>query len=568
MLTHLATYLLSCMAELPVFALYALVALWAGADCAGLPIPMEPALLFLGALVAEGKVILPIAIGIVALAELIFAGAAYELGRRVPLARAIHVGRYVGLTPMRAEHVELWLRTRGIHGAVIASITPVLRTFAPYIMGVAGLPRRFYLIGTLAGVSLYSAAWLIFGAALGKNYQIPFHYLDRLGVFGLGIALLALGGVCAFRFHWGRRALAHISHLMQHERFFLLGQRFTPHAKTLRPQLAAPRGLSHLFTMEGARPQADLSVPTRAPSDVWSARPLVPHSTKETPMAHPQLSSLAHSVDRGRLASAHLIKHVHTTTHATREGMRRLAAQSWPHWLVAIVGASWLLIALAVALCSVVASRFPLFPFDVPITAWIQQLRGTPVAPVINVGGDLQSPVQAGIALALLYGGLVLFGFVREAICLAILNIGADATHLTLKAIVARPRPHSGSIAGTVFNLGQQSFPSGHAAHTLAIYGFLLYLCLLALQRRSSWRAWRIGFQALCLYFIVMVGPSRILEGQHWPSDVLVGYLIGALWLTIGMAVYHLLSSQWVRRRRELEIARQVTSLRVAQLQA
>ena len=75
MLTHLATYLLSCMAELPVIALYALVALWAGADCAGLPIPMEPALLFLGALVAEGKVILPIAIGIIALAELIFAHA-------------------------------------------------------------------------------------------------------------------------------------------------------------------------------------------------------------------------------------------------------------------------------------------------------------------------------------------------------------------------------------------------------------------------------------------------------------------------------------------------------------
>jgi undecaprenyl-diphosphatase len=198
----------------------------------------------------------------------------------------------------------------------------------------------------------------------------------------------------------------------------------------------------------------------------------------------------------------------------------------------------------------------------------MQQLRGTPVAPIINLGGDLQSPMQAGIALVLLYSGLVLFGFVREAICLAILNIGADATHLTIKAIVARPRPHSGSIVGTVFNLGQQSFPSGHAAHTLAIYGFLLYLCLLALQRRSAWRAWLIGFQALCLYFILMVGPSRILEGQHWPSDVLVGYLIGALWLTIGIAVYHLLSSQWMRGRREREIARQATSLRVAPFQA
>src|SRR5690349_3423362 len=90
--------------------------------------------------------------------------------------------------------------------------------------------------------------------------------------------------------------------------------------------------------------------------------------------------------------------------------------------------------------------------------------------------------MQAGIALVPLYSGLVLFGFVREAICLAILNIGADATHLTIKDLVARPRPPSGSIVVTVFNLGQQSFPSGHAAHTLAIYGFLFYLCLLALH--------------------------------------------------------------------------------------
>jgi membrane protein DedA with SNARE-associated domain/membrane-associated phospholipid phosphatase len=567
MLTHLATYLLSGMADLPILALYALVALWAGADCAGLPIPMEPALLFLGALVAEGKVILPIAIGIVALAELIFAGAAYELGRRVPLAKTLHIGRYVGLTPTRAEHVELWLRTRGIHGAVIASITPMLRTFAPYIMGVARLPRGFYLIGTLAGASLYSAVWLILGAALGKNYQIPLRYLDRLGVIGLGIALLVVCAVCAVRFHWGQRALARISHLMQRERLFHSGQRFTPF-EALSPQLAAPRGLLNLFMTESTVPRAESSAPTRQLAGAWSTRPLVPHRTKETPLAHSQLSSLARSVGRGRLASAHMINQVHATTRATREEMRRLAAQSWPRWLGAIVGASWLLIALAVALCSVVASRFPLFPFDVPITAWIQQLRGTPVAPVINVGGDLQSPMQAGIALVLLYSGLVLFGFVREAICLAILNIGADATHLTIKALVARPRPHSGSIVGTVFNLGQQSFPSGHAAHTLAIYGFLFYLCLLALHHRSSSRAWLIGFQALCLYFIVMVGPSRILEGQHWPSDVLVGYLIGALWLTIGIAVYHLLASQWVRRRREREIAHRVTSFRVAPLQA
>jgi membrane-associated phospholipid phosphatase len=39
-----------------------------------------------------------------------------------------------------------------------------------------------------------------------------------------------------------------------------------------------------------------------------------------------------------------------------------------------------------------------------------------------------------------------------------------------------------------------------------------------------------------CVYFILTVGLSRVLERGHWPSDVLAGYLVGML------SLYHVLA--------------------------
>jgi PAP2 superfamily len=141
--------------------------------------------------------------------------------------------------------------------------------------------------------------------------------------------------------------------------------------------------------------------------------------------------------------------------------------------------------------------------------------------------------------------------------------------NVTLNRIVARPRPNNVQIH-TVAHLGLHSFPSGHVTHVIAFYGFLLYLCHTAwtrlgntayiegrqasrhgldrAQAHPAWRATLVVVQVICAYFIVFIGPSRVLEGEHWPSDVVASYLLGALVLAAVIALYHTLGVWWAER--------------------
>ena len=40
---------------------------------------------------------------------------------------------------------------------------------------------------------------------------------------------------------------------------------------------------------------------------------------------------------------------------------------------------------------------------------------------------------------------------------------------------------------------------------------------------------------------------SRILTGEHWPSDVLGGYLVAAFWLLVSLPVYPWAAARWPR---------------------
>ena len=72
------------------------------------------------------------------------------------------------------------------------------------------------------------------------------------------------------------------------------------------------------------------------------------------------------------------------------------------------------------------------------------------------------------------------------------------------------------------------SFPSGHTAAAVALYGCIAVLLLVLWPGLAS----RL---AACVLFAIpfVVGFSRMYRGMHFPSDVLFGAIGGALWLTV-----------------------------------
>jgi undecaprenyl-diphosphatase len=95
------------------------------------------------------------------------------------------------------------------------------------------------------------------------------------------------------------------------------------------------------------------------------------------------------------------------------------------------------------------------------------------------------------------------------------------AVFLTVNYAVGRPRPkvpHLGSTPSTY------SFPSGHAAATLVLYGGLA----LIVTGRTRHLAARAVTWTLAVVFPLWVAFSRVSRGQHHLTDVIAGLALGA----------------------------------------
>jgi len=117
------------------------------------------------------------------------------------------------------------------------------------------------------------------------------------------------------------------------------------------------------------------------------------------------------------------------------------------------------------------------------------------------------------------------------AVGLAVATIGAASTEVTMKILIERVRPSGFSdLLPSSF-----SYPSGHATASMALYGFITYALLVVFPKQ------RVLILSLGAFFILSVGISRLYLGVHYPSDVLGGYLLAAVWIFIAARVMHLM---------------------------
>lgn len=73
------------------------------------------------------------------------------------------------------------------------------------------------------------------------------------------------------------------------------------------------------------------------------------------------------------------------------------------------------------------------------------------------------------------------------------------------------------------------AFPSGHTSKTTAAYGFLVLLWIAA-SRSVLERTVAILLLAV---IVVTVPLGRVSMGVHWPSDVVGGFVLGAVWVAV-----------------------------------
>ncbi len=127
-----------------------------------------------------------------------------------------------------------------------------------------------------------------------------------------------------------------------------------------------------------------------------------------------------------------------------------------------------------------------------------------------------------------------------EAICLLVSAIGSWLLNNALKVVIDRPRPVV-DLVEVYLEHRTRSFPSGHVMSYVALYGFLFYL-VYALTRRSPLR---FALLAVLGSLVGLVGLSRVYLGAHWASDVIGGYLFGAVWLALIIHFYWRLNMRY-----------------------
>ena len=99
-----------------------------------------------------------------------------------------------------------------------------------------------------------------------------------------------------------------------------------------------------------------------------------------------------------------------------------------------------------------------------------------------------------------------------------------------LKPLLDLPRPPLALLPETLHIIGMpeyhHSLPSGHSSFAMMVVA-------------SLWPILKQRFRVVGVIFVVWVGVSRISLGMHFPADVLAGYLLSLIVVTLVYAATH-----------------------------
>jgi membrane-associated phospholipid phosphatase len=202
-------------------------------------------------------------------------------------------------------------------------------------------------------------------------------------------------------------------------------------------------------------------------------------------------------------------------------------------------------LALLIALTILVRTGIDL-PGDMALLQWAISLRNGTLTAVIQVITFFGSATPALVICTLLsgvgmfhqmriareYGAahrLHLHVFLRSAWPL-VAFIGMMICNICMRVLITRLPPKVDYLPQLLPELQadfqRYSYPSGHAGSVLVAYAAItIYAWGVPVARRIT--------LVIAAILISGIGFGRVYLGVHWPSDVLAGYLLGAMWLAL-----------------------------------
>ena len=221
---------------------------------------------------------------------------------------------------------------------------------------------------------------------------------------------------------------------------------------------------------------------------------------------------------------------------------------------------SFVLLALVIAalglLITHVLAHGSLGAWDRHVSRWLDRQR---LRTMNRFSGDATNladtfEVAGGAAIVTL---VVLFRRWGRHAFLLVASLAVElSVFLATNSIVKRPRPTVHHLGGTPSTYG---YPSGHTAAAVVLFGGIVILVTVATKRRVP----RIAAWVVAVALTLAVGLSRVYRGEHYPTDVIAGALLGIGSLAAGVFIIRVAG---VDRAERPHAKKPLSTKRVAQL--
>jgi undecaprenyl-diphosphatase len=164
---------------------------------------------------------------------------------------------------------------------------------------------------------------------------------------------------------------------------------------------------------------------------------------------------------------------------------------------------------------------------DLDVARWFAERRTSTWNSLSHVGSYFAETVTVFVVLAIALGVLAAKRAWPQCGLLVVTMAAEGGVYLAATYFVSRNRPAVPRLEDLIVS---DSYPSGHSAAAMAMYGSL---CIVVWSLTRS-RFWRAFFLALVVIGPLIVATSRVYRGMHNMTDVICGVLLGAGCIVVG----------------------------------